>query len=57
MQNVVVDQQVVAEVVEVSGHVTEESSDLGSKVDDMGGAVLFKDGLGLGGITSDGMQV
>ena len=53
MQDVVVDQQVVAEVVEVGSHVSKETADLGGKVDDMGGAVLLKDGLGLGGVTRE----
>ena len=48
MQDIVVDEQVIAEVVEVGSHVAEESSDLGGQVDDMGGAVLLEDGLGLG---------
>lgn len=46
VQDVVVDEQVVAEVVEVSSHVTEKTADLGGQVDNMGGAVLLEDGLG-----------
>lgn len=46
VQDVVVDEQVIAEVVEVSSHVAEKTADLGSQVDDMGGAVLLEDGLG-----------
>lgn len=50
VEDIVVDQQVVAEVVEVGGHVAEESSDLGSQVDDMGRSILLEDGLGLSGV-------
>lgn len=46
VQDVVVDEQVVAEVVEVSSHVAEKTADLGSQVNDMGGAVLLEDSLG-----------
>lgn len=51
-QDVVVDEQIVTEVVEVSSHVAEETADLGSQVDDMGGAVFLEDGLGCSRITN-----
>jgi hypothetical protein len=56
MQDVVIDQQVVAEVIEVGSHVAEQSSDLGSKMDDVCWTVLLKDGLCGNGIPGKNKQ-
>lgn len=46
MQDVVVDQEVIAEEGELVLHIAEEATDEGGEVDDVRRLVLVEDGLG-----------